>query len=178
MMFQGGTSTGRTTNDNCGVVDDLPEVLLPLNLPASSCHSVTKFLTDLKLLGTYTVPRIDVQIAATLQSSAGPEIAANYVATNAVVAPGLGRPLSGGAANMTVNIVKPGTMYVERSNAMQLRFAKILRFGGTRTSASLDIYNLFNANDVLSVNNSYATWQRPLSILNPRWAKIVLQYEF
>jgi hypothetical protein len=178
LMFQGGTSTGRTTTDNCEVVDDMPELLIRANLPAAYCRQQSKFLTDLKLLGTYTVPRIDVQVAATLQSVPGPPIAANYVATNAVVAPGLGRNLSGGAANMTVNIVEPGTMYGERSNSMQLRVAKILRFGGIRATASVDVYNVFNANPVLALNNAFASWQQPQSILNPRWAKVVLQYEF
>ena len=45
-------------------------------------------------------------------------------------------------------------------------------------TTSVDIYNLFNSNAVLTQNNAYATWQQPLSILNPRWAKIVLQDHF
>jgi hypothetical protein len=45
-------------------------------------------------------------------------------------------------------------------------------------TTSVDIYNLFNSNAVLTQNNAYASWQQPLSILNPRWAKIVLQYDF
>jgi hypothetical protein len=77
-----------------------------------------------------------------------------------------------------VNIVNPGTLYVDRSNSMQLRFTKIVRIGGARATASVDLYNVFNSNDVLSVNNAYATWLRPQSILSPRWAKVVLQYEF
>jgi hypothetical protein len=178
LTLQGGTSSGRTTIDNCEVTDDLPEMLLRLNLPASSCSYRTKFLTDIKALGSYTIPRIDVQVAATLQSGPGPEIAADYVATNAVVLPGLGRPLSGGAQNMTANIVTPGSLYVDRATQMQLRLAKIFRFAGDRATASVDIYNLFNSNSVLTQSNAYGSWQRPLSILNARWAKLVLQYDF
>lgn len=147
-------------------------------MPASLCHQQTKFLTNFKFLGVYTVPRIDVQLAATMQSYPGPHIAANYVATNAVVTPGLGRSLSGNAANMTVSIVEPGTMYGERSNQVGLRLAKILRLDRVRTTASVDLYNLFNADAVLTVNQAFATWQRPQSILNPRWAKVVLQFDF
>ena len=62
----------------------------------------------MKLLGTYTVPKVDVQVAATFQSFPGPQILANYIAPNAVVQPSLGRPLSGGAANVTVNLVAAG----------------------------------------------------------------------
>jgi hypothetical protein len=184
LTLQGGTSSGRTTIDNCGVVDDLPEILLrpfaPSTgvLPLSNCRFQTKFLTDIKGLGSYTVPKIDVQVAATVQSAPGPEVTADYVATNAVITPGLGRPLSGGQANMTVNVANPGAQYVDRSTQMQLRVAKILRFGGTRATASVDIYNLFNSNAVLTQNNSFASWQQPFSILNARWAKVVLQYDF
>ena len=55
-------------------------------LPVSQCRQQSRILTDLKGLGTYTVPKIDVQVAATVQSVPGPMIVANYVATNAVVA--------------------------------------------------------------------------------------------
>ena len=144
-------------------------------MPAPNCRYQTKFLTDIKALGSYTVPKIDVQVAATVQSAPGPEISADYVATNAAVIPSLGRPLSGGQQNITVNILTPGSTYVDRATQMQLRIAKIFRISGTRMTTSVDIYNLFNSNAVLTQNNAYASWQQPLSILNPRWAKIVLQ---
>ena len=79
---------------------------------------------------------------------------------------------------MTVNIVEPGTMYGERSNQVGLRLAKIVRVDRVRTTASLDIYNLFNADAMLTQSNAFATWLRPQSILNPRWAKVVLQVDF
>jgi hypothetical protein len=188
LLLQAGTSTGRTTTDICDVVDDLPEILLGARnvgdvnantwLPESNCFQQSKFLTNFKFLGTYTVPRVDVQVSGTMQSYPGQQIVANFVATNAIVAPGLGRNLSGNAANMTVNIVEPGTLYGERSNQVGLRFAKILSFGQTRTMASLDIYNVFNSNAVLTQSNAFASWQRPQSIVNPRWAKVVLQVDF
>ena len=56
--------------------------------------------------------------------------------------------------------------------------ASPLSMASTRTTASLDIYNLFNANPVLTQSNACATWQRPTSILNSRWAKVVLQFDF
>ena len=105
------------------------------------CHVDTEFLTQVKLLGTYTVPRVDVLVASTFQSLPGPQVTANYVASNAQIAPSLGRPLSGGAQNATINIVSPGTMYGERLNQLDLRFARPIRFGPTKLAVNFDIYN-------------------------------------
>ena len=33
------------------------------------CHLETPFLTQVKLLGTYTVPKVDVRVAATSRAS-------------------------------------------------------------------------------------------------------------
>ena len=60
-------------------------------------------------------------------------LAANYAAPNSVVAPSLGRNLSGNAANVTVNLVAPGTMYGDRINQLDVRVAKTLRYGRSRT---------------------------------------------
>ena len=124
------------------------------------------------------IEKVRSVISGTFRSIPGPEIYANYVATNAVIAPSLGRSLSGGAANLPVTMAKPGTLYGERLNQVDMRVGKILRFGRTKTSLSLDVYNLFNANTVLTANNAFATWQRPTSILLARFAKIGMQFDF
>jgi hypothetical protein len=174
VLVQGGFSTGRTSTDNCAVVAIAPEVA-PLN---AYCHVDTNFLTQVKLLGTYTLPKVDVQFSGTFQSLPGPQVTANYIATNAITFPSLGRPLSGGAANATINIVPLGTMYGERLNQLDIRFAKLFRYGKTRTGLNFDLYNVLNANAVTSQNNNYAAWQVPLSILDARLFKISVQFDF
>jgi hypothetical protein len=94
------------------------------------------------------------------------------------VTPSLGRPLAGGARNVTVNLVEPGTLYGERLNMFDLRLGKILRFGRTRATAHLDLNNVLNASTVLTLNNSFAVWQQPQSILPARFAKVGLALEF
>ena len=106
LTLQGGTSTGRTSTDSCEIRAKLPETAL-LN---PFCDITTPWLTQIKFLAAYTVPRIDVQVSATVQNTPGPIANATYVATNALVQPSLGRPLSGGAANATVNLIAPGTL--------------------------------------------------------------------
>ena len=107
----------------------------------------------------------------------GPHILANYVALNAAVQPSLGRPLSGGAANVTVNLVAPGTMYGERANQLDLRLAKIFRFG-TRAHVPELRLNALNGTPSLTQNNNYASWQAPQGILDARLVKISAQFDF
>jgi hypothetical protein len=172
VLLQGGTSTGRETTDNCDVVAKLD------NPSPLYCRQQGNFLTNIKFLATYTVPRLDVQMTGHLQHLPGTEIAANYGASTAEVRPSLGRNLAGGARNVTVNLVEPGTLYGERLTQLDLRVGKIFRFGGARTTASLDLYNLLNGNPVLRLNDSFATWQRPQEILQARFAKITVQLDF
>jgi hypothetical protein len=69
-------------------------------------------------------------------------------------------------------------MYADRVNQLDLRISKILRFGGRRTTAGIDIYNALNSSSVLTLNNAFASWQQPQSILPARFVKLVLQYDF
>ena len=179
VLLQGGLSTGRTSTDICEIRSVLPETggAAPLSLNPF-CHVDTNFLTQVKLLGTYTVPRADLQVSATFQSLPGPQVVANRVTLNAEVQASLGHPLAGGAQNVTVNIVPPGTMYGERLNQLDLRFAKIFKLGRARTALNFDFYNATNGNAVTSQNNAYSAWQVPQSILDARLFKISVQFDF
>jgi hypothetical protein len=172
VLLQGGVSTGKTTTDNCDIVTKLD------NPSTRFCHVETAYRTQVKFLGTYMVPKIDVQVAGTFRSLPGPQIIANYVASNALVQPSLGRPLSAGAANVTVNIVEPGTMYGEQTNLIDLRFAKIFRFGKYRTSLNFDLANAFNSSGITTMNNNFAAWQTPTGIHQARLAKVSANFDF
>jgi hypothetical protein len=177
-------STGRTTTDNCEIVAAVGNTIAGFGIvhvdnPSQLyCHVVTNFLTQVKLLGTYTIPRADVNVAATFQSSPGPQILANRLYTNPEVIPSLGRPLSGGAPNVTVNLVSPGTMYGDRANQFDVRFAKVFRFDRRRATVNLDIYNSLNANPIMQQNNNYAVWQTPQRIMDARLFKVSGQFDF
>jgi hypothetical protein len=175
VLLRGGLSTGRTSTDNCEVVARLD------NPSPLYCHVDTNFLTQVKFLGAYTIPRIDVQVSAGLQNVAGPEILANYNAPNAVVRPSLGRDLSGGATNVTVNLIQPGSMYADRLTELDLRVGKILRYGRARANLMVEIYNVFNSSGVLLQNNTFggaAPWLQPQSILPARFLKLGVQFDF
>src|SRR5258707_13206739 len=102
MFFQGGLSTGRRVEDSCDIVTkvDNPSTLY--------CHRVEPMLTMVKGYGSYTIPRVDVQFSATYQTKPGPLILAIYTATNAEVAPSLGRSLAGAAPSVDLQLLSPG----------------------------------------------------------------------
>jgi hypothetical protein len=195
-VFIGGTSTGQTVADNCGVRAQLPELATTTTgtsafgagnansgvTPASPyCHVGYGVLTQFNGLTTYTVPKIEVQASATFQSTPGPMLAANYAAPNSAVAPSLGRDLSGNAANVTVNLLAPGTLYGDRVNQLDLRVGKVLRFGRVRTLVAIDTYNALNSSAVLTYNSTFVpggTWLQPLTVLTPRFFKLTAQVDF
>jgi hypothetical protein len=133
-------------------------------------------------LGTYTVPRIDVLVSGTMRSDQGTSLAANWAVPNAVIQPSLGRPLSANATNVTVNIVEPGTLYGDRVNEIDMRIAKIVRIGRTRTNIGFDFYNIINSSAVLTYTQTYSptttTWLRPTTVLQPRFVKFSAQIDF
>ncbi len=176
LTVQGGFSTGKTTTDDCEIAQALPEMNLARSL--EFCRRETPFLLNAKAYAVYTLPRIDVQLAGTFYSYPGPEIAANYNAPNSVVLPSLGRPLSGGAPNTSVNLVQEGTMYGERLNQLDLRIGKVLRFGRSRANVSLDLYNVTNQDTVQELNNNFGVWRQPTALLLARFAKFSVQLDF
>ncbi len=185
LTVQGGTSTGKTVADACGVRANLPELSVGIGAglatstvsPTSPyCHVDYGWLTQFRGLATYTVPKIDVQFSGVMQSKPGALLAANYAVTAATVAQSLGRLPSGNVPNVTINLVTPGSMYGDRINQLDFRAAKILRFGRTKTMIGVDMYNALNSSAILTYNNTYAgptgTWLQPNSILTGRMTRI------
>ena len=181
LTLQAGTSTGKTVEDDCEVVAKLPELNSGNNLrPLGLCHRESPFQTQFKGYAVYTVPRVDVQVSGTFRSTPGAAINANLTATNAFLATNsnLGRTLSGGVANISIAMLAPNSMYLDRRNELDFRFGKVLRFGRTRSVISLDVYNAMNSDALISVNEAFATWQRPTEILNARLMKVSFNLDF
>jgi hypothetical protein len=194
LTVQGGSSTGRRLQDNCAVRSALPETYSWTSTAAVQttrvttstggladpyCRIVEPFQSSFRGLATYVVPKIDVQVSGTWRSDPGDELRADYVVTNAVALPSLGRNLSSG--NVTVNLIPRGTLYADRRNNIDLRVAKILRLAGTRTQVGLDVYNVMNTDAVTTFNNGYSptgAWLTPTGIAPARYVRLNLQVDF
>jgi hypothetical protein len=192
LSFQGGINTGKTVQDNCDVRAQLPELTTGGGTsPAVSvgnpyCHSDPGFVTKITALGAYTVPTIDVLVSGTIRSDQGAALAANWNAPVALVSAALGRPAAVVGNTVPINLVVPGEVWGDRVNALDLRVAKILRFGRTRHTIGIDVYNAMNSDATLSYNQSFnpanttgsQAWRAPLSVLTPRFVKIGAQIDF
>ena len=181
LLLQGGLSTGKTSADFCELMLAAPEILPGRagrvdTVAVDHCQFDTNWLTQIKLLGAYTLPH-DVQIAATLQSIPGPERGADNTFGAAELAAALGRPHTEGT--VTVNVLDPGTVYGERFNQLDLRFTKILSLGNTvRLRAMFDIYNVFNANAVTKEEYGLTNYLGPIAIMPGRLGKFAFQLDF
>jgi hypothetical protein len=198
LTFQGGFSTGKIMEDNCEIVAKLPEMnnqaAIGNGTPASwraaqFCHRESPFLTQFKAYGVYIIPKVDLQVSGSFRSIPGQtpaipptnDVNAVLVATNAFLATNstLGRPLAGGAPNVSLQLIEPLTMYIDRRNELDLRFGKVFRMRGrSRAVVSLDLYNALNSDAIVNVNQQFASFLRPTEILNARVAKISLNYDF
>jgi hypothetical protein len=111
----------------------------------------------------------------------GDSLAANNPTSNAVIAQSLGRVPTGTLATgtTTLNLLLPGQLYGDRVNQVDVRVAKVLRFGRTRTLVGVDLYNVINANPGLVYNQAYASnWPRPTAILMPRFVRFNATVDF
>jgi hypothetical protein len=188
LMLQGGLNSGNSHTDYCEIRAAIPEwTVFGAQSPTNPwCDTSSGWVTRLTALGSYTIPRVDVQISGTLRSDQGAQLAANYTVANAATT--LGRPFAGlGSQTITVNLVEPGTLYGDRVNQVDMRFAKVLRFGRTRATVGVDLYNIANSDTTLTYNQTFivpdpvnpaSKWLRPTSVLHPRYVKIGAQIDF
>jgi hypothetical protein len=209
LVLQGGTSTGRGVNDTCDSFEGrfgrpmaptlgtaaVPIIAVGIVDGVRACDVAEPWLTQVRGLATYTVPKVDVLVSTIFRSQPnaqpgtgvatnGASRAATYRMTAAQFQAATGVPLRAGLATQDVNIVLPGAVYGDRVNAVDMRFAKVLRFGGTRANVGVDLYNMFNANTPTNYETVYdpatngARWMQPTSVLLPRFVRVNMQLDF
>jgi hypothetical protein len=180
----GGFSVGRTGTNNCDVVRSLPEASIngTTVTPLDNCSIVPPWAagTQYRLSGVFSLPG-DVRVSGTYQNIGGIATTASYVVNNAMVAGSLGRGLSGGGnATRTVDLVRPSSFYPEgRGNQVDFRISRRFTVNNVRVEPQFNLFNLTNANDVVSQTTRYgASWQNVTGVLPPRMVKLGVQVDF
>lgn len=176
LLLQGGLSSGTTLNDSC-------DLNANLNNPSQVwCKTSTPMLTQVKMLGSYSLPG-GVELAGTFQSLPGQQVSAFVTFLAPEISASLGR--ASNSANTALNVIEPGTVYSARLNQFDLRATKLFTSAGSAIRVMFDIYNLFNDSTPLELNNLYGSsdgggtsWQRPQLIIPGRMAKFAFQFDF
>jgi hypothetical protein len=209
LSLQGGTSTGRGVADTCDMLTArfgrpmaptlgtaaVPVIAAGIVNGQRACDATEPWLTSVRGLASYTVPKVDVLVSGIFRSQAnaqpgndpgtnGASRTATYRMSAAQFLQITGRPLAPGLATQDVNLVLPGEVYGDRVNVIDMRIAKVLRFGKTKANVGLDVYNLLNSNTpttyetVYDPANNGARWMQPTAVLLPRFMRFNVQFDF
>jgi hypothetical protein len=111
---------------------------------------------------------------------------------NTVVVQLLGRIPPGGTLGGNTNVTlldNEHRLYADnRRTQVDMRMAKIFRFGKTRLDVGVDVENLFNTNYATTYDNTYqytvgntalgGTWNNPTALYSPRFARLNFTVNF
>jgi len=186
VTLQFGTNTGRKIDDTCATVVkiDSPD--------PRDCRLTPPYQTTVRGLGSYTIPRVDVLVSATIRSQPPLALAATWPVPNSVVSQILGRIPPGGTAGGNTNVTlldNDHRLYADnRRTQVDLRVAKIFRFGKRRLDVGVDGENLLNTNYATAYSGTYqysvgnttmgGTWNNPTAIYTPRFARLNFTLSF
>jgi hypothetical protein len=195
LTAQVGTSTGRAKVDTCAV-DVLYNQVGAAAITGPNprgCYNAEPWMTNVRGLASYTVPKIDVLVSTVIRSQTASEITANWQVPNSVIQAAHGGVLPPGAtATGTTTIVLTDNehrVYADtRRTQVDMRFAKILRFGRTRTDIGVDVNNLFNTGYATAYNTTYIYgtdnaprvngWATPTNLVAPRFVRLNFTVNF
>jgi hypothetical protein len=172
-FFLGGLTTERLVSTTCDVRSN------PNNF--RFCDSTGPYRTGFKLNGAYPLPyKFQVSGAFTLRP--GASYNANYT-VDRTISPGITG--AAGQTSITVNLVEPGTVFLDDIHQLDLRLTRTFDLGKYRLQALVDVYNALNAGTVTTVNNNYArnaqgrvVWGDPSTIQTSRYVRFGGQLSF
>lgn len=190
----GGFSAGHTITNTCQVED--PNFL---NYCDQSQYDIPMY-TQFKLNGSYTLP-LEFQVSASIQSYNGDARNATVDTVIAATDPSLrviwnvdrptflaatraagynnGQGVALTQSSVNVQLVAPGTKFLNRHNQVDLRIKRPFRIGRVQLEGQFDAYNALNSGVILSrVQNFGGQLDRPASILQGRLLRVGMQMRF
>jgi hypothetical protein len=157
------------------------------------CNNVEPWMTNVRGLASYTIPTIGVLVSTVIRSQTAAEITANWIVPNSVIQAANGGILPPGAtATGTTTILLTDNehrVYADtRRTQVDMRFAKIVRFGRARADIGVDLNNLFNTDYATAYNTNYTYttdnaprqngWATPTNLVSPRFMRFNITFNF
>lgn len=164
--ISGGTSTGRLITKAC-VVEN-PNLLRFCDL---SQYDIP-FTTNLKLFGAVPLPWYGMRVGMVFQSRPGADQPLNYTVTRAQA------PALSTVSSVSVRLNDPGKDYFDRQAQLDIQLSGVLKTGKVRIKPQIDVFNVLNANSVISATNQFPAQGAPLDIQWGRLARLGLQIDF
>ena len=179
-QVSGGLSVGRSVANNCVVVNS-PQDARPGFCGPTPPWSVS---TQLKFMAIYPLPW-SMQASAVYMNFGGIPNNPTVTLTNAQIAPSLGRNLAAcGAAvtctqTVTVDLSPTGSSYEPRIQQVDVRLSRSFRTRRVRLRGNLDMANLFNVSNVLSLQRQYGPrYLDAVQTMGGRLMKVGVQFDF
>jgi hypothetical protein len=183
-----GAQTGRRIDDRCGVVTNYNNAVAgtPAGPNPRNCRDIDPWETTIRGLGSYTIPKVDVVVSATVRSQPPLAVNAQWQIPNTMIRdllgflpPGL---LATGNSNVDLTDSDNRLFGEGRRTQVDMRFAKVLRFGRTRTDIGVDLWNLLNTNYATSYEDTFTvgsdTFMTPEAIYAPRFVRLNFTVNF
>jgi hypothetical protein len=207
LTTQIGGGTGRGKVDTCDTVTKFNNVTAATGVIAGpdprGCRNDEPWQTTLSGLASYTIPKVGVLVSAVVRSqpemqlsTAAPVLtgapSAQWQVPNSVVAAALGHlpPGATPTGNTTIQLAdnEHRVFSHERRTRIDMRFAKVVRYGRTRADVGVDLNNLLNTNYATGFATTYiyntdntprpSGWGTPTSIYNPRFVRLNFTVNF
>jgi hypothetical protein len=121
-------------------------------------------------------------VSGSFTARPGASISANYT-VDRTISPGITG--AAGQTSISVNLIEPGTMFLDYINQLDTRLTRTFRFGKYRVQAMVDVYNALNAGAVTTLQTTYSrntagrlVWLDPQTIQTSRYIRFGGQFNF
>jgi hypothetical protein len=169
-ILTGGTATGRSRSGTCDVAD--PNA----TRYCDDFQFDVPWRTTFKMSGSYPLP-YGIRLSGVFQSTAGDRVNQTYLVTAATF-----RNITGvamGQTSASLRLSEPGSVYLDRVNQLDFTLAKTLTVRHVRVTPELSLFNLMNANPIVSQVAAFGpALGNPLRILEGRLVRFGVQVRF
>ena len=176
--FAGGLSTGRIVNNLCEVENPNGG-----SLSAGRASSDTRFCdeskfdipfqTSYKVNGSIPLPWLNLRVSGVFQSLPGTERLHSFLVTRADV------PQLVTLSSVLVRQTEPGSLFFDRINELDLSLSgTVFARGRVRITPRIDLFNVFNDNNILTERGRFPNQDRPDRILAGRVFRLGAQVTF